>query len=1307
MTRSPLSEKQRLALRELKELAAARAQAEVDTESGFRSRNEVAEQEYEEAQRRIGSLHESARSAAEREVEESRQRISQEYDQDRALIAQDLSSAQARSRHIYATTKEKEETDFKESRWTITTVYDADKKVAKEQRLKSESRTEAAISRIAHLRQEARELLGRWRLTDLAPVPVDAPVEGEEDPINALQQCTVVAGTRVAELKKRKLPGFMRKFPWLWAGVWLLATAPAFLLQREWWYYWIAGSTVLGLGLGFGLRAWLSARSRTRVHELLLGLYQAQNDAERLKPRCLRMAKVTYRGQRAESRKRNQDALRQAIRSCRRVLRDALKRRDNDLQTAQENYARRLEEITRRRRLALEDAEQTYRRQLDDCESMRDAELQEARAKFERLREENNRRHAQEWTRLASTWKQGLDKFQALVRDIDAECRRLFPAWNHPCWENWQPAGAIPQGIRFGELDFSVAQIPSGVPEDKHLPQLQLGDCRFPALLPFPQRASMMLRARDEARAQAVNALQALLFRFLTALPPGKVRFTILDPVGRGENFAAFMHLADFDELLVSSRIWTETTHIEQRLADLTAHMENVIQKYLRNQYKTLEEYNTQAGEVAEPFRVLAVANFPVNFTPESARRLVSLASSGARCGIYTIVSVDTRQDMPQGFDLADLEQVSLVLDWQDTRFIWKDPDYPFPLATEHTPSPELGTRLLQMIGQQAKLAGRVEVPFDYVAPPPEQWWTGDSRQGISVALGRSGATGRQHLSLGHGTAQHALVGGKTGSGKSTLLHALITQVAQRYSPEEVELYLIDFKKGVEFKTYASHELPHARVVAVESEREFGLSVLQRLDAELKHRGERFRESAVNDLSSYRQAGTAQANGNHSMPRVLLVIDEFQEFFVEDDKIAQESALLLDRLVRQGRAFGVHVLLGSQTLGGAYSLARSTIDQMAVRIALQCSEADGHLILNKDNSAARLLSRPGEAIYNAAGGLLEGNSIFQVVWLSDERRDQVLQRVSALAGQRHFVPPSPQIVFEGTAPSDLRKNALLERQLANYPPAATPAVLQAWFGEAIAIKDPTAAVFRRQSGANVLMVGQQGEAAFQMLISSVLSLAAQLAPRETAEGTPAALSVVVGSPLDPAGEAILPRLPDMLAPHLQVISVRELPALIDSLAEEVNRRLNSAVGGEPLFLFLHGLHRLRDLRKGEDDFGFSRRGEEKASPAKQFLAIIRDGPLAGIFTIAWCDNLNNLNRTLDRQALREFEMRVLGQMSATDSSNLIDSPLAAKLGMNRALFSTEDQGRLEKFRPYGLPDAEWLDAIKAQLARRAEVKVGS
>ena len=65
-------------------------------------------------------------------------------------------------------------------------------------------------------------------------------------------------------------------------------------------------------------------------------------------------------------------------------------------------------------------------------------------------------------------------------------------------------------------------------------------------------------------------------------------------------------------------------------------------------------------------------------------------------------------------------------------------------------------------------------------------------------------------MRLGKGTSQHVLISGKTGSGKSTLLNAMITNLALRYSPDELEFYLIDFKKGVEFKAYAALNLPHA-----------------------------------------------------------------------------------------------------------------------------------------------------------------------------------------------------------------------------------------------------------------------------------------------------------------------------------------------------------------------------------------------------------------------------------------------------------------------------------------------------------------
>ena len=71
------------------------------------------------------------------------------------------------------------------------------------------------------------------------------------------------------------------------------------------------------------------------------------------------------------------------------------------------------------------------------------------------------------------------------------------------------------------------------------------------------------------------------------------------------------------------------------------------------------------------------------------------------------------------------------------------------------------------------------------------------------------------------------------------------------------------------------------------------------------------------------------------------------------------------------------------------------------------------------------------------------------------------------------------------------------------------------------------------------------------------------------------------------------------------------------------------------------------------------------------------------------DIFNNVGRSMSRKALSEFEMRVVFQMSANDSSSLIDTPGASTLGLHRAIFYNEQSGVLETFRPYAAPGDSW------------------
>ena len=901
-------------------------------------------------------------------------------------------------------------------------------------------------------------------------------------------------------------------------------------------------------------------------------------------------------------------------------------------------------------------------------------------------------RHDADWEALSTRWRVGLAEFAASVAAIGAEVERLNPVWDAPAWGQWALPTAAPPVVRFGAVTISLDRVPGGLPQDEGLLAGLPRAFDWPALLHFPERANLLLEVPWAARSEAAPVLQAAVTRLLTSLPPGQSRLTIIDPEGLGSDFGAFLQLTDFDAVLAPVK--SEPDQIEQVLADHLGHMKRIIQSFLRNDHRTICDYNDRAGALAEPFRILVVADFPSRFSDESRAKLARIASQGPKCGVLTLVASVVDRPAWGGTAPPELAENAVRLVWNEGRFDWDDPAFgPFPLTPDPPPPTSLATRVLRLVGAAAEESRRVEVPFESVAPNADLWWTGDNRTGVEVALGKAGPFKAQLLTLGRGTAQHVLIAGRTGSGKSSLLHALITNVALNYGPDEVEMYLIDFKKGVEFKTYATYELPHARVVAIESEREFGISVLRRLDEELVERGERFREAGVPDLKGYRRI-----EGLPPLSRILLIVDEFHEFFVEEDNLATDAAQLLDRLVRQGRAFGVHVLLGTQTLSGAYSLARSTLSQMAVRIALQCSESDAHLILSEDNGAARLLSRPGEAIYNDDNGRPEGNHFFQVVWLADDRREDYLKQIRALAAARHWHPPAPQVVFEGNAVASLPRNALLAARLAapGWPAPARSA--PAWLGEPVAIKGPTAATFRRQAGHNLLILGQNADAAAGVMASTLLSLAAQFPP----SGPSAArFQVLDGTPEDAAATAPLSPTCSVLPHALAVGGRREVAEVLEQIAVEVERRASAdATADTSIFLFIVNLAWFRVLRR-DDEYEFSA-ARDPARPSASLTKVLREGPPVGVHVIAWCDSLVNLNRALDRSTQREFGARVVFQISVSDSTHFLDSPVAAKLGPHRALFIDDENSRVEKFRPYGAPPLDWLSRVGDQFRRREE-----
>ena len=340
-------------------------------------------------------------------------------------------------------------------------------------------------------------------------------------------------------------------------------------------------------------------------------------------------------------------------------------RHATEQRAAKSHFPARLTEIQRSRQQDRQQAESQFEGAWRDSLLRREQDFRNLQGEFDKRVAVSRQVYQQSWIDLMREWRSTLNELGAESDAMQTLLRQVCPEWSEVIRKLESPVAESPTNdiglLSLGRIVADLEQIESGTSPD---PRLKSDRTRFdlPILVPLAKQPSLVVRTNAATRVEATAVLQTAMLRFLTSLPAGKVRFTILDPVGLGANFASFMHLADIDEQLVTSRIWTEPPHIEKRLADLTEHMETVLQAYLRNEYPTLDDYNRQAGEVAEPYRVLVVANFPTNFTEVSLRRLLSIADGGVRCGVFLLVSVDESQPLPRGFSLTDLERHAIVL---------------------------------------------------------------------------------------------------------------------------------------------------------------------------------------------------------------------------------------------------------------------------------------------------------------------------------------------------------------------------------------------------------------------------------------------------------------------------------------------------------------------------------------------------------------------------------------------------------------------------------------------------------------------
>ncbi|MCX6978730.1 MAG: ATP-binding protein, partial [Verrucomicrobia bacterium] len=186
------------------------------------------------------------------------------------------------------------------------------------------------------------------------------------------------------------------------------------------------------------------------------------------------------------------------------------------------------------------------------------------------------------WSTIEAHWQSSITPLYEELALLQSDSHHHFLPWTDSFLDQWSPSTNFTPATRFATLHLDLTA--TSLPQTPRLPLPHSPQLPIPLSLTYPEHGSLLFETHESAGPEVIDTFGNVILRLLSTTPPGKLAFTIIDPVGLGKNFAGLMHLADYEESLINRRIWTQRDHIEARLNELAEQIEKIIQMYLRNE---------------------------------------------------------------------------------------------------------------------------------------------------------------------------------------------------------------------------------------------------------------------------------------------------------------------------------------------------------------------------------------------------------------------------------------------------------------------------------------------------------------------------------------------------------------------------------------------------------------------------------------------------------------------------------------------------------------------------------------------------
>lgn len=809
---------------------------------------------------------------------------------------------------------------------------------------------------------------------------------------------------------------------------------------------------------------------------------------------------------------------------------------------------------------------------------------------------------------------------------------------------------------------------------------------------------NLYLEHADKDARGAQGVIHHIMWRLLSSFPVSKVKFTVISCERSLNAISPFIELQKALPDVFDEGVCVSPDAITARLQRLNQFIDDVLQNKLSHKYENMVDYNIATPNRAEAMNVLAIFDYPKGFDAHKNELLGNIIRNGRKCGVFTIICHNADLQYSR-YDTLDEHIAMMKKNGIATLFkannLYLQP-YGLELDFSQRPSADEASAYTAEYAAAYAQLQRKGLDFKEIVDPRP--FGRDSARGLEIPIGLGDGDSVVNVRFGVGSSHHALIAGATGSGKSTLLHTLIMSSMVHYAPSQLHLYLLDFKSGTEFKVYERARLPHMKLLALDAMQEFGESILEDLVEEMVRRSDAFKQYGCSKVEEY-----VEKTGSE-LPRILVIMDEFQILYndMTNRRVANNCAELTKRLVTEGRAFGIHLVMATQSTKviGGLALEAGTVEQMRIRIGMKCGESDARYLFGdrNDMKALQMMKGPiGTAVMNLE--YTEDENIgLRVAYCGKEAMSAYQEAI-----EKEFASSAYTLqIFEGSR-TVAYLDFIREHDRAPYESATTEIDM----GIMIKVAPPFTLSVDRRKRHNLLICG-----ANERMTENIVTVVQLGILRNRAAGIVdingewLVSENYEGSPSEELSAAV--------SRYKCCRTRAEIVATIRELHEEYLRR-KAGSDAQPLFICIRDLQYLdiiQQMLKGErvmeadylsagvsgaadsGPFNFGQSfGMGGDSATEKLLAMINDGVGYGIYFLVTCAEQQVVKECMQygENTLPKFPERIIFSLGDADADRLIEGVSVSRMRENTVYFS-DGVKKAFQYKPFTAPDRDALMA---------------